>query len=433
MPSSESVPRAAPLPTSAWLRCKPASVLAGRGDREFYTFDLSGRLLEAYVGSVAYRRGLDGRVLARRTDRRLEGLSRRRRRMLGPRAARRLVERAYQTAVQALAALPAAGGRAAGGVDAPGAKDFWPLSPEELEADAARFRRIWEPIGILPPDQYLSVVLQLTAGCWYNRCTFCTFYRQRPFRVRSPEEFRRHVGEVVAFFGPGIARRHSIFLGDANALVLPVRRLIPYFETVAALFSFEGCESAHAGRGVEGRPHGERGSEGAGRPGPMDGIYAFLDAFSGRKKAVTEWKELADRHLRRVYVGLESGSDRLLAFLEKPGSAADAVAMVDALRRAGVGVGVILMVGAGGAAFAEEHVRESVRCVNAMGLGAGDQLLLSPFVEQPGAPYSQKARRAGVRPLAPAELCQQAEALLEGIRLGRGARWSYYFVEEFLY
>ncbi|HEY8497706.1 MAG TPA: radical SAM protein [Limnochordales bacterium] len=379
--------RVAPLPAGAWSRLREGWAEAGEGSRCLFTFDLEGRLVEAFVDGAGIRRGLDHRFLERRRDPQAVGLSRRRRRWLSPDEARRVVE-------QALAVVEAA---ARAGFPPIRAMDW-----EALRADAGHFARVYRPIGILPPDQYLSVVVQLTSGCWYNRCTFCTFYRDRPFEVRPLPAFRRHLEEVRAFFGRGLARRHTVFLGDANALVLPAPRLAAYLEAVA--------------EALPDRP-----------------VYGFLDAFSGRRKTAADWAALARLGLAGVYIGLESGSDRLLRWLEKPGQAADAVATVRALKEAGVAVGVILLVGAGGRAFADEHVRASIEAVNAMGLGPGDRLYLSPLVVAPGSLYQRRAEADGVEPLSPQEQRAQAEALLAGIRLGRGARWSYYFVEEFLY
>ncbi|MEW6046465.1 MAG: radical SAM protein [Bacillota bacterium] len=360
---------------------------AGEGSRRLFTFDLAGRLVEAFVDGVGYRRGLDNRVLERRPVRGAEGLSRRQRRWLSRREAEQLVEQAVETARSAARA----------GYPALKVMDWGALL-----ADARRFRQVYRPIGILPPDQYLSVVLQLTAGCWYNRCTFCTFYRGQRFGVRSLDEFRRHMDEVKAFFGAGLLRRHTVFLGDANALVLATRRLVDCLEAVGEAF-------------------------------PGREVFAFLDAFNGRRKGAAEWRQLAALGLRRVYIGLESGSDELLRFLEKPGTAADALATVQAMKAGGIGVGIILLLGAGGRLYAGEHVRRSTEIVNAMELGGGDQLYLSPLVVAPRSPYEERAKEAGAVPLSPAEVKGQADALLAGIRLGRGARWSYYFIEEFLY
>ena len=63
-----------------------------------------------------------------------------------------------------------------------------------LEQDARRYHRIYKPVSILPPDQYLSVVLQATEGCSYNECSFCTFYRDRKFRIKEVAEFSTHIG-----------------------------------------------------------------------------------------------------------------------------------------------------------------------------------------------------------------------------------------------
>ncbi|HEY8425199.1 MAG TPA: radical SAM protein [Limnochordales bacterium] len=375
------------LPEGAWSRLWDGWAEAGVGSRRLFTFDLEGRLVEAYLDGVGVRRGLDNRFLERRRDPQAAGLSRRLRRWLTPEEAREWVARALETVEDAARA---------------GHPTVRAMDWEALEADARRFRQVYRPIGILPPDQYQSVVLQLTWGCWHNRCTFCTFYRDRPFEVRPLARFRQHVEEVRAFFGAGLARRHTIFLGDANALLLPTRRLAAALEV--AVQALPGRE-----------------------------VYAFLDAFTGRRKQPAEWATLARSGLRGVYIGLESGSERLVRWLEKPGSVADALATVRALKEAGVAVGVILLVGAGGRAFAEEHVRASVEAVNAMELGPGDRLYLSPLVVTPGSPYEARARADGIEPLSPQEEREQAQALLSGIRLGRGARWSFYFIQEFVY
>jgi hypothetical protein len=82
---------------------------------------------------------------------------------------------------------------------------------ERLEADAARFARIYRPVSILPPDQYLALVIQATEGCSYNRCTFCDFYRDRPFRIKSAVELRHTLREVVDFFGEAMGLRGRCF------------------------------------------------------------------------------------------------------------------------------------------------------------------------------------------------------------------------------
>ena len=115
--------------------------------------------------------------------------------------------------------------------------------------------------------------------------------------------------------------------------------------------------------------------------------------------------------LRRAYLGLETGDDALLRFLNKPGTVADAVEAVHALRAGGVSVGVILMAGIGGDRFAEAHVTGSVAAIEAMALGPCDQVYVSTYVSAPGTEYDVLAAAAGIRPLSAAEIEAQRQEL----------------------
>ena len=233
-----------------------------------------------------------------------------------------------------------------------------------LQADARRFGEIYRPVSILPPDQYLALVVQATEGCSYNQCTFCDFYRDRPFRVKSADELRAHIAAVQAFFGPAIGLRKSLFLADANALVVPMPRLRAWLDVIAEarILSVDA------------------------------GIFSFMDAFDVQRKTADEWAELAARGLRRVYIGMETGDDGLLRWLRKPGTAADVSDAVSLLKRAGIAVSVIIMTGVGGERYAEAHVCGTITALNAMPLGAGDIVYFSPFVAQPGSEYGRSGR-----------------------------------------
>ncbi len=57
------------------------------------------------------------------------------------------------------------------------------MNSKILANSAKEFENIYLPISILPPDQYMSLVIQITEGCIYNQCTFCNFYRDRSFKI----------------------------------------------------------------------------------------------------------------------------------------------------------------------------------------------------------------------------------------------------------
>lgn len=371
-----------------------------------FSYDYEGRLWAAFMDETSYRRGLDGKILAKW---RIPGGGRGRLWLQGAEAlsierrAREMVAELYRAIQGGCASLgapiPEAGMRVMAKAIA--------FDDDRSIADAARYFQIYKPVGILPPDQYMAVVLQATEGCSFNTCTFCSFYRDRPFRIKGIEEFRDHARAVREFLGEGLSLRRTIFLGDANALVTPMDRL-------AALF-----QAVHEGYDLE----------------AFNGIYAFTDGFSGDHKSINDYKRLKALGLKRVYIGMESGHDPLLRFVNKPSRAADVLAAVEAMKQAGIAVGVIVLLGAGGRRYAEGHVRDTIHGLNAMPLDGDDIIYFSELVVTDQMAYAQDAVQAQLEPLSAEERVAQGETIERGLLFQRDTRplVSRYDIREFVY
>jgi radical SAM superfamily enzyme YgiQ (UPF0313 family) len=275
-----------------------------------------------------------------------------------------------------------------------------------LRRDAERFVAASGPVGILPPDQYLALVVRVTEGCSWNACAFCSLYRDVPFRWKRPDELASHLASLRAYFGPSIALRRSVFLGDANALCLSPDHLLPLVETVS--------------RGFPGVP-----------------FFSFVDAWTGRRRSPAEWREYAALGLKRVYVGLETGDPGLLTWLEKPGSPADAVDLVGALHDGGIAAGVIVLLGAGGECFAEGHASRTAEALTAMRLGPEDLVYFAEYVDEPGLAYGRRAAGSpDLQPLPPERCAQVRRSILARVRTADAAvppRSATYDIREFVY
>lgn len=405
-----------------------ASLTLSFAGRANLSFDGEGRLIGAWYKGLTYRRSLDNRVLLKWVNGSKPPL--RQRRFLSMEERDALLERAYGDALRVAEAL--AGGRLRAShvelefLDALAAwldaTTRW--NAERLEADAERFRQVYKPVSILPPDQYLAVALQATEGCSYNHCTFCTFYRDRPFRIKSPDEFGAHVDRVRGFLGAGLAVRKTIFLADANAVVIPQRQLLPLLRIVHERFSFEQPEQLTPA----GAPHALSWQP--------SGIHAFISAPDALRKRPADFAEMAEYAVRRLYVGLESGHDPLRRFLHKPGTAADVLDAVHAIKAGGVSVGLILMAGIGGDAFRAAHFEDTEALIRRLPLGPGDLIYTSPFVAGEDSDYLDDLAAAGYSSLGEADVRQEEErfrmTLLPWAK-GRGVRISHYDVREFIY
>jgi hypothetical protein len=392
------------------LNMQPSALTAAFDEQTVLAYDRAGRLWSAFFNGYTFRRGLDGGVLGKWTER-----GRRQRRRMWPSEASIVVDRSaalmshladgatFDASPQVRKELYVLVGRAA------------LFTARAARVDVERFHRVYQPIGILPPDQYLALVLQLTEGCSFNSCTFCTFYRDRPFRIKSPDEFRTHITAVCDYLAHSLSLRRGVFLADANALVVPQKKLVTLLKVLKERL-------------------GERKELGEVKLGVSVPLFAFLDGFSGRKKSAEDYAELGALGLKRVYIGLESGHDPLLAWLRKPGHAADAVEAARAIKAGGVNVCAIVLVGAGGNRFADEHVRDTIQAINAMDLGAGDLVYFSDFVTVPGQPYGQIAARDHVEPLSAAQMRAQRHAIETGLKFaGPLPKLATYDIREFVY
>lgn len=352
------------------------------------SFDREGRLFSFIEDGRTYRRTLASAVAVRwREDERQRG-------QLSTEEAKMVFARALQAAASV---RPKATGELQQRLD----EEILRWTPDELLAESERFARVYKPISILPPDQYLSVVLQATEGCTWNQCTFCTFYQDRPFRVKSEDEFRDHIDAVKQFFGRGILMRKSVFLADGNALALSQRRLLPMMELTRSAF-------------------------------PKLPIYSFIDVYTGERKTVSDWQALADVGLHRVYIGMETGLDELLSLLNKPGSADELVEFVHTLKAAGLLVGLIVMGGVGGATYKEAHAEATLKALRRMPLGKGDLVYLSPFIEHPSSAYAALRDAHGVEPMSLAEIEDEMNRLAQQVR-ALNVKCARYDIREFLY
>jgi len=162
------------------------------------------------------------------------------------------------------------------------------------------------------------------------------------------------------------------------------------------------------------------------------GIGSFLDGFTGLAKSVADYAELHALGLTRVYLGVESGSAALLRWIEKPAEPGEMLETLRRLKAAGIATDVILLVGVGGAAFAEEHVRASLDFLRTSPLRKGDRVFLSEMVELPAAPYGANMDAEGRARLTPQEVLDQKAQLTRGIRQ-LGLQAVPYRVEPFAY
>ena len=352
------------------------------------TFDRDGRLVYYFRRGETFKRSLGSGIHLR-----FRTVSRQRRQLTQPEA-RQIFHEVLEVARQQ---LPLTSGEIRRRLE----EEILTWSVDSLTGEAERFQSAYNPISILPPDQYRSIVLQATEGCSWSRCTFCNFYMDRPFRSRSVSEFHSHVAAVKDLLGEGLRLRRGIFVADGNALALANRRLDPLLDQAVEAF-------------------------------PAQELFGFVDLYSGERRSAADWKYLRRRGLRRVYIGMETGLDELLEFVHKPGSAVEMEDFVRVLKGVGLEISLIVMVGLGGQEYRERHRNASRDLLLRLPLDRQDLIYLSPFVEQGNTDYGQHRLDAGLTAMSEVEIELELAGLARDLR-GEGLRASRYDIREFIY
>ncbi len=194
--------------------------------------------------------------------------------------------------------------------------------------------RYVEPV-YRPPSEAESLILPVTDGCSWNRCTFCEMYTapQKKFRARDEDEVLTSIRRTAELYGKQVRR---VFLADGDALVLPTRRLLTVIDTIRHHF-----------------PAVRR-------------ISSYCLPRNLGKKSQQEVDELAAAGLSMVYVGAESGDDEVLAAVNKGETYASTSAALEKLGAAGISRSVMILNGLGGQHWSRQHAENSARLVNAV-------------------------------------------------------------------
>jgi hypothetical protein len=96
----------------------------------------------------------------------------------------------------------------------------------------------------------------------------------------------------------------------------------------------------------------------------LNRITSYARSKTAAKKTVEELKELKNAGLSRLHIGLESGSDKVLEYMQKGVTAEDHVRGGRNAKAAGISLSEYIMPGLGGRKMSAEHVTETARVLN---------------------------------------------------------------------
>lgn len=239
---------------------------------------------------------------------------------------------------------------------------------------------IYEGSIFRPPSEAHSLILQATIGCSWNKCTFCTAFQEKEFRIKTLDEIRNDVRGIYQFYRDTT----RIFLADGNALCIPTDDLVEIIEYLYSTFSRLERVSIYGG--------------------PLDIM----------KKSEKELERLKDAGLKLVYFGLESGSDEVLKRIRKGVLSDIMIETGRKVKKAGLMLSTIFILGLGGVELSSKHSLETARVVSAQDPDYAAALTL---MVRPDSEIIKDVQNGSLTLLDPHQALKELRTMIENIEV----------------
>ena len=227
-----------------------------------------------------------------------------------------------------------------------------------------------------PPSEAYSLIVQATIGCTHNKCSFCKMFKEKRFQTRPTED-------IIADFAWARNRYRSvprIFLADANALCLKTDKLMPILTYIEETF-----------------PECER-------------VTIYGRASDVLRKTEDELRQLREHGLTMVYIGAESGSDKVLEMCRKGETRQQLIDAVKRIEKVGIKASVTFISGLAGKDGWEDHAIQTGTMITEM--NASYVSLLTLLVD-PQAPMYEDIQSGRLKLLTPQEVLAETHLMLE--------------------
>jgi radical SAM superfamily enzyme YgiQ (UPF0313 family) len=295
---------------------------------------------------------------------------------------------------------------------------------------------VFEIGSIRPPSEggSHSLLIRATRNCPWNLCKFCygTPYNRGKFQLRTVEEVKKDIDtakiisgliettaerlggmdwaarvidpyflykkgfsnldkkEIMNFqcvmnvFRWLLSGRKSAFLQDANSLIMPTPSLIAVVTHLKRIFpSLERITS-----------------------------YARAKTIAQRSRTVEKLTRLHESGLSRLHVGLETGDDELLKYINKGVTSDEHVLAGRKAKKAGFELSEYWMPGLGGQTMSEQHARNTATVLNAIN---PEFVRSRKFVPREGTPLCEEWKKGQFQLLSPHEELREIQMMIENL------------------
>ncbi len=211
---------------------------------------------------------------------------------------------------------------------------------------------------IRPPSEggVHSLLLRVTRNCPWNKCAFCPVYKGEKFEIRKVSDVKKDIDSVERIRDlivnnsdeiSKVPRRclsvvsgwvrtgeKTAFLQDSNSVIMRTGQLVEILKYLKEKFA------------------------------SLERITSYARSKTLVRKSLDELEELRRAGLSRLHVGLESGDDKVLDFVNKGVTGAEHIEAGNKALEADFELSEYVMPGLGGKERFREHAENTARVLN---------------------------------------------------------------------
>ena len=237
----------------------------------------------------------------------------------------------------------------------------------------------YDPPVYRPPSEAHSLILQATIGCPYNRCIFCDMYKLKKFRKRTIAEIKADIQSIK-----NIEDVRTVFLADSNSLILKTETLLKILKLLYNTF-----------------PNLER-------------VTSYGRAKTILKKRPDDLKKLKNAGLKRLHVGLETGDDELLEYMNKGATASEMIEAGRKVMEADIELTEYVVLGLGGEKWWHQHAMGTAAVLNEI---SPTWIRVRTLLLRPNAPLYEKVKMGEFTLASPEEIIRETRVLIDNLEV----------------
>lgn len=259
-----------------------------------------------------------------------------------------------------------------------------------------------------PPSEACSLLVRATRNCSWNRCAFCygVHWGRNKLELRPVEDIKRDIrnmkdlaDEITTWARENgysdqverVAQSNGIlwltnegvktaFIGDSDSLIMKTADLLEIVKFMMETFP------------------------------ALERITSYARAKTVLRKTPEEMAQLRQAGLTRLHLGLETGDDELLVFIDKGATSEEMIEAGKRVKEAGISLSEYVILGMGGQDKWEQHARGTARVLNAID---PEFVRVRTLITFAGTPLQDAIDRGEFRQISAEGVLQEERLLIE--------------------